>query len=262
MRDIFEDLFGTEPPDPMAAARRTMRSPLRSRFYREVQVSEREGFAVLLDGRPVRTPARRPLAAPVRPLAERIAAEWASQRDSIDPAGMPLTRLAHAIIDRVAVAPQPIRAEIVKYLSSDMLLYRASGPATLLARQAEHWDPLLEWAREAFGARFVTTAGVGHVAQPDAAVAAVATAIPGGNGKAGDLWRLGALSVVTTLTGSALLALALAAGRLAVEDAWAAAHLDEDWNMECWGRDEIALRRREYHFGEMCAAATVLALLR
>jgi chaperone required for assembly of F1-ATPase len=250
MRDIFADIFDLEPPDPMEAARRGMRPPLRARFYQDVQVGKAgeagkagvagEGFAILLDGKPVRTPARRLLAAPARELAEAIAAEWRAQGDVIEPARMPLTRLANAIIDGVAAVPQPVKAAIAKYLATDLLLYRASGPEGLTARQAQFWDPVLAWAREALGARFRLIAGVMHVAQPSAAIAAAAAAIPGAEGQARELWRLGALNVVTTLTGSALLALALAAGRIDADTAWAAAHVDEDWNMEFWGRDERA----------------------
>jgi chaperone required for assembly of F1-ATPase len=269
MRDIFEDIFERQPPDPMEAARRAMRPLLRKRFYRQAQVGEPvgeqgegAGFPVLLDGKPIRTPARRPLMAPVPELAQAIAAEWQAQGELINPANMPMTRLANAIIDAVALAPRPVRAEIEKYLTADLVCYRAEGPESLLARQAQRWDPVLQWAEEAFGARFVPAAGVMHVAQPATAVAAAAAAIPGGTGEASEPWRLGAFYVVTTLTGSALLALALAAGRLTTEAAWAAAHVDEDWNMEFWGRDPLALERRASHFAEMQAAATVLALLR
>jgi chaperone required for assembly of F1-ATPase len=271
MRDIFEDIFTQVPADPMDAARRAMRTPARARFYREAQVGEpvgaaagpREGgFPILLDGRLVRTPAKRRLAAPERALAERIAAEWAGQRETIDPVAMPLTRLANAIVDGVAIAPQPVAAEIEKYLASDLLCYRAAGPDGLLALQRQHWDPVIEWARAVLGARFVLAEGVMHVRQPDEAIAAAARAIPRGDG-AREVWRLGALSVVTTLSGSALLALALDARALAPGEAWTAAHVDEDWNMDYWGRDAVALERRAFRFAEFEAAATVLtALLR
>jgi chaperone required for assembly of F1-ATPase len=263
MRDIFEDIFEHQPLDPTEAARRSMRRPLRARFYTEAGVGEGpDGFAVLLDGKPVRTPARRPLAAPVRGLAEAIAAEWAAQPKTIDPATMPLTRLANAIIDGVAATARPVAAEIEKYLGADLLCYRASEPEGLVDRQREHWDPVIEWAREALGARFVLAEGVIHVPQPAAAITAAVASIPTGMNSANDIWRLGALSVVTTLTGSALLALALAAGRLTFDAAWTAAHVDEDWNIEQWGRDELALQSRAYRFAEMRAATTVLSLLR
>jgi chaperone required for assembly of F1-ATPase len=197
----------------------------------------------------------------VRALAEALAAEWDAQRDKVDPAAMPLTRLANSIIDGVAPRPAPVAAEIEQYLGSDLLLYRAAEPAGLVEAQRSHWDPMLDWARDSLGARFVLAEGIVHVAQPEAAVAAGAAAIPKGADIV-EAWRLGALSVVTTLTGSALLALALAAGRLSVDDAWAATHVDEDWNMSFWGRDELALQRRSYRFAEMQAAATVLETLR
>ena len=262
MRDLFEEIFANQPLDPMEAARRNMRPNLRARFYQQATADEGEhGFGVLLDGRPVRTPASKPLAAPLRTLAEALAAEWNAQQDKIDPAAMPLTRLANSIIDGVAPSPQPVAAEVEKYLGTDMLLYRAAEPAGLVALQRQRWDPVLGWARETLGARFVTVEGVMFATQPAEAIAAAAAAIPNG-ADIESAWRLGALNVVTTLTGSALLALALAAGRTTVDEAWAAAHADEDWNMEFWGRDELALQRRAYRFAEMAAAAKVLSLLR
>jgi chaperone required for assembly of F1-ATPase len=248
----------------MAAARRAMRPSLRARFYREVTVrdaTQEDGFSILLDGRPVRTPAKKLLAAPIPDLAQRIAAEWAAQGETIDPVAMPLTRLANAIVDSVLAAPAPVAAEIEKYLRSDLVFYRASGPDGLVALQRRHWDPLMEWARDALGARFALAQGTLYVPQPAQAIAAAARAIPHG-AEAREAWRLGALNVVTTLTGSALIALALDAGRLTPDAAWAAAHVDEDWNLDYWGRDVLALKRRAFQFAEMQAAATVLELLR
>jgi chaperone required for assembly of F1-ATPase len=168
---------------------------------------------------------------------------------------MPLTRLANTIIDGVAAAQEEIAAEIRTYLASDLVFYRAENPATLRARQVQQWDPILAWARQALGADFIVGAGVVHVAQPEAALNAAATAL------AHDPWRLGALHAATTLTGSALIALALMRGAVSVETAWQAAHVDEDWNMEQWGQDEIALKRREFRFAEFKAAALVLLAL-
>jgi chaperone required for assembly of F1-ATPase len=253
MRDIFEEIFAKDPLDAMESARRSMRPALRRRFYDNVAVEGgAEGFAVQLDGKPVRTPARRPLAAPALALAEALAAEWNEQREVVDPAVMPLTRLANSIIDGVAQAPQPVADEIAQYLGSDLVFYRSEGPQALVERQARQWDPIITWARDVLGARFVLAAGVMFVEQPDAALAAAKSAIPA------DAWRLGAVSSLTTLTGSALLAIAMLRGRLSVDEAWAAAHLDEDWNMEFWGRDERALERRAHRFTEMLAAADVL----
>jgi chaperone required for assembly of F1-ATPase len=255
MRDIFDDIYDQEPIDPTAASRRAARPPLQKKFYRNAHVDESDGrFAIMLDGRAVRTPARRALQAPASALARAIAAEWNAQGDVVDPRRMPLTRLANSIIDGVVDAPDAVAAEIEKYLGSDLIVYRAEGPDGLIARQAQAWDPLIDWAREALGACFVLGRGTMFVAQPEAALAAARAAIPR------DPWRLGALNAITTLTGSAVMALALAAGRLSIEAAWSAAHVDEDWNMERWGRDEAALERRAYNFAGLKAAATVLAL--
>jgi chaperone required for assembly of F1-ATPase len=223
--------------------------------------AEAKGFPIELDGRPVRTPARRMLGAPVTGLAQVIAAEWQAQDKVIDPRRMPLTRLANSIIDGVALAPRPVRAEVERYLNSDLLFYRAEGPEGLLARQALYWDPIIEWAHTALGARFILAQGVIHVRQPQDAIAAAMRAVPEADSPR-DLWRLGALNSVTTLTGSALLSLALAAGRIGTDQAWSAAHVDEDWNMDYWGRDAIAIERREFRFAEMKAAAIVLSVLR
>lgn len=253
MRDIFEDLFTAEPVDPTEAARRVTRPQLRKRFYERAHVGEAmPGFPVLLDGRPVKTPAGRTLALPTAPLADAVAAEWNAQDQHIDPATMPLTRLSNTILDGVAETPAPVADEIAKYLGSDLLFYRAEAPDGLVRRQAQHWDPVLAWARDTLGARFVLSEGVMFVAQPQGAVAAARGVIPS------DPWRLGALHVMTTLTGSALLALGVLHGQLDVDDAWRAAHVDEDWNMDFWGRDEVALRRRAARFAEMQAAGTVL----
>jgi chaperone required for assembly of F1-ATPase len=254
MRDILEDLF-KEVVDPTESARRNMRPQLRKRFYHRAHVGDAAPFAILLDDRPVRTPAGHALALPSRALGEAVAAEWDAQQERIDPAVMPLTRLVNSIIDGVAIAPAPVAEEVAKYLGSDLVCYRADTPAGLVARQAQHWDPILDWARDTLGARFVLAEGVMFAAQPDHAIVAASATIPS------DPWRLGAVNVITTLTGSALIALALSQGRLTVDDAWTAAHVDEDWNMSQWGRDELALDRRATRFAEMQAAGQVLLLV-
>lgn len=261
MRDIFTEIFANQPLDPMESARRGARPHLRKRFYERAHVGEKtredEGpFAVLLDGKPVMTPARRQLAAPARPLAEAITREWNSQQDVIDPARMPLTRLANVTIDAVADEPRAVATEVENYLGSDLLFYRAEGPQGLIERQALLWDPVLDWARDEFDARFVLAQGVMPVQQSRAAVAAAAQKIPQ------DAWQLAAVASVTTLTGSALFALALAHGHLGADAVWAAAHVDEDWQMSQWGRDELALERRAHREAEFRAAAAVLAHLR
>jgi chaperone required for assembly of F1-ATPase len=253
MRELFEN---PAPDNPVEAARRGARPVPRKRFYKAATTAAvPEGYAVRLDDMPVRTPAGRLLAAPTSALAEALAGEWQAQADVIDPAKMPLTRLANSIIDGVADRPDAVAAEIEKYLGTDLVCYRTTSPRGLAERQALHWDPILDWARAALGARFLLGEGVMHVAQPQAALAAARTAIPA------DPWRLGALHSLTTLTGSALIALAMAGGALAADDAWAAAHADEDWNMEQWGRDDLAMERRAFRRAEFDAAAKVLSSL-
>jgi chaperone required for assembly of F1-ATPase len=260
MRDIFTEIFESQPIDPMESARRGARPRLRKRFYERAHVGEggEAGFAVLLDGKPVATPARRALAAPTAALAAALAAEWDAQTDAIDPARMPLTRLANAAIDAVADAPEAVVAEVAKYLSSDLLFYRAHAPEGLVARQAQAWDPVLAWARDELGARFVPVTGLMFAEQPAAALAAARLGIPTETGHMKDIWRLAAVSSITALTGSALLALALAHDAITADAAWAAGHVDEDWQMQQWGCDEIALARRDFREAELRAAAAVL----
>jgi chaperone required for assembly of F1-ATPase len=244
--------------DPMQAARGAMRPARIKRFYKQASVGERDGAcALLLDGKRAKTPAKHPLAMPSRALAEAVAAEWDAQGESIDPATMPLTRLAQVAIDRVAGDAAAVAEEIVKYAGSDLLCYRAAEPAGLAAAQAEHWDSVLAWAHEVFGARFVLGQGVRHVAQPDAALAAVRAEVA----RYAPPFALAALASLTNLSGSALLALAVARGRLTVDAAWTAAHVDEDWNIRRWGEDGEAMSRRAARLVEFAAAARMLELL-
>jgi chaperone required for assembly of F1-ATPase len=250
MRELFESPAAA---NPMQAARRGARPVLRRRFYENATVTATpDGHAVQLDGKPLHTPARRPLAAPTPALAQALAAEWNAQTEVVDPAKMPLTRLANSIIDGVAQTAQPVADEIKKYLASDLLFYRAGEPQGLVERQARHWDPILQWAAETLGAKFYLGEGVVHVAQPESALETVRAVVPD------DPWRLGAAHIVTTLTGSALIALAMARGALSTEAAWQAANVDEDWNMERWGRDEMAMQRCDFRLAEFQAAAAVL----
>jgi len=241
---------------PMQAAQRLMRPELPRRFYRSAAAAPCEdGFTVLLDGRPVRTPGKARVAVPRLALAEALAAEWNAQGERIDPSRMPLTRIVNSAIDAVSREMDAVRAEIVKYAGSDLLCYRADGPDRLVERQKAAWDPVVEWAEAAFGARFVLAEGVVFAAQPESSLRAVAGPL-----EELDMFRLAAANVITTLTGSALLALAVLRGRLRTEEAWALAHIDEDWNIEIWGADEEAMERRARRYDEMKAAARLLAL--
>jgi chaperone required for assembly of F1-ATPase len=236
-----------------------MRPPPVGRFYKAVELREADGrHALLLDGRGARTPGRNPLAAKSRALMLEAAAEWERQSETIDPAKMPLTRLLNSAIDGVAHTMAETRADILGYAGSDLLCYRAEEPETLAARQADAFDPVLRWAADSLGARFNVTNGVMHVAQPPEALAAIGAALEAYD----DPVAVAALSVMTTLTGSALLALAVARGFLSPEGAWQAAHVDEDFQAERWGADADSTARREARWREFEAAAAAVAFTR
>ncbi|SDS01274.1 ATP12 family chaperone protein [Bradyrhizobium canariense] len=253
MRELFDEVAGHSPLDPEEAVRRTTRGPQRKRFYAQAGVAEvPEGFAVVLDGKTVRTPSGRPLVAPRRELAEGIAAEWNAQKEIIDPLTMPLTRFANSVIEGVVDRADAVTDDVAKYLGSDLLFYRAGHPEALVAREAAAWDPVLFWAADQLGAHFILAEGIVHVAQPDAAIKAARAVFPK------DAWSVAALHVVTTLTGSALLALALLHGVLDPDQVWAAAHVDEDWNNEKWGADEEVAARRAARLVDFKAAVSIL----
>jgi chaperone required for assembly of F1-ATPase len=253
MRELFDDVAGRSPLDPQEAVRAASRAPLRKRFYTDAGVAEADGgFAVTLDGKPIRTPSGRHVVIPVKPLADAVAAEWAAQGETLDPMTMPLTRLANSVIEGVVDRAALVADDLAKYFQSDLLFYRAGHPEGLVASEAAHWDPVLFWAAETLGAHFILSEGIMPVRQPDEAVAAARAALPG------DAWSVAALHVVTTLTGSALLALALAQGVRTADQVWAAAHVDEDWNADQWGVDEEAALRRAARLKDFGAAVAVL----
>ncbi|PSO14377.1 ATP12 family protein [Bradyrhizobium sp. MOS003] len=257
MRELFDEGAVQAARDPRESARQSARPPQRKRFYKEAGVTEAEGgFAITLDGKPIRTPSRRQVVIPSRELADAVAAEWAAQGETIDPMTMPLTRVANSVVEGVLDRVDLVSDDLAKYFESDLLFYRAGHPEGLVAREAAHWDPVLFWAAEALGAHFILSEGVMHVKQPDEALQAARAALPG------DAWSVAALHVVTTLTGSALLALALAHGARDTGQVWAAAHVDEDWNIEQWGLDEEAASRRATRLRDFEAAVAVLAAVK
>ncbi len=246
-----------EPIDPVAMARRDLQKVLPRRFYKEAGALETEsGFRLVLDGKNAHTPGRQPIRTPAKALTEALAMEWNAQGEFIDPGSMPLTRIVNSAIDGVAKEMGEVRAEIVKYAGSDLLCYRAGEPQSLVEAQSRTWDPILAWAREAFGARFICAEGVIFADQPEPTVQAVARVV----GDVDSPLALAALNVMTTITGSALLALAVAHGRLSAEEGWAAAHVDEDFQIAGWGEDAEAAARRAKRWLDMEAAAKVYAL--
>lgn len=262
MRDLLNDLDAgrfLSDADPMRRAQAGMKTPLPSRFYREALAGEADGaWRVLLDGRPVRTPAGTVLDLPTQALAGLVAAEYEAQAERIDPVTMPVTRLANTTADGVSADPQAVLEDILRYASSDLVCYRAEGPERLVERQAGSWDPVVDWARFALGARLYLAEGVMHVAQPPEAVAAIGAHL----GRNADPYRLAALHVMTTIAGSALIALAVEAGEIDAEAGWDAAHVDEDWNIAQWGEDAEASARRQARRRDFMAAVAVLGAIR
>ncbi|WP_280777582.1 ATP12 family protein [Rhizobium sp. SG_E_25_P2] len=260
MRDIFSDLAAPvlSDEDPTRRAQIQMKRPLPKRFYKDVSVEQSEaGYQILLDGRPVKTPMKSALVLPTAAAAEIVAAEWRAQVEEINPAKMPATRLANTAIDGIAREIDAVAEDIVSFAGTDLLCYRAEHPERLSNLQAKHWDPVLFWAADALGARFILAAGVMHQEQPGEALDAYRRALSDHHAPL----ALAALHTITTLTGSALLALAFAKGKLDAEAAWVAAHVDEDFNIEQWGSDAEAEARRKARWVEMKTAADLFGAM-
>ena len=247
-------------PAPKVLGKEALRQPLPRRFYKAVTVApsgepSASGFRILLDGRAVKTPKKLALVLPTGTLARAVAEEWSAQGERIDPETMPFTRLANTAIDAVAPARAAVAADIVAYAGSDLLCYRAQGPPGLVAKQSAAWDPLLAWARDGLGVRLRVVPGVVHIEQDESELARIARSVA-----LFDAFALSALHVMTTMSGSAILALACALGHLSPDAAWAAAHVDEDWQISQWGQDWEAQGRRENRAREFTAAAKFLEL--
>jgi len=262
MRDILNDLEAGKylsDPDPVRRAQIQMKTPLPKRFYKAVSVVPvEEGFAVHLDGKPVRTPGKALLALPTEAAAVLVADEFAEQGETINPVTMPVMRLVNTAIDGVASDPQAVLEDILRFAASDLLCYRTDAPQGLVERQNEHWDPVIDWARAALGARFNLAEGIIHVEQPRESIAVLGSYLA----QRAEPLRLAAIHLMTSLTGSALLALAVDFGELDVEAAWAAGHVDEDWQIEHWGQDAEAVARRAARKRDMVAAVSLLEALK
>ena len=226
------------------------------RFWKQAAaVQTQGGWAIELDGKPVRTPARHTLAVPSQSLAEAVATEWSETGETIDPGAMPLTGLANAAIDRVAPDKEAFAAALEAYGESDLLCYRAEGPRELLARQEASWDELLAWGRRRFDVDFETTCGIVHVAQPYATLNRLAHAVA-----SLDTFQLAGLSPLVTIGGSLLVALAVLEGHLPAERAWDAVTVDEQWQREQWGEDAEAQATLEARRPDFLAAPRVQEL--
>ena len=206
------------------------------RIWTDTRVEEVDGgFTVQLDGRAVKTPAKTPLIVPTLALAERIAAEWQAQQDKVDPRTMPWTRSANAAIDKVATQFAEVAGLLAAYGDTDLLCYRAGGPAKLVLRQAEGWDPLLAWSATALNAPLKATFGVMHVDQPAKSLERLTARITQMTA-----FQLTGFHDLVAISGSLVLALAVADRRLSAPEAWHLSRIDEHWQAEVWGRDEEA----------------------
>ena len=255
MRDLLEDLENGG-KDPMRSAQAAMRRPLPKRFYTHALAQQGEDglHRIALDGRAIRTPGKAEIALDSAGLADLIAAEFSAQGETIDPATMPVYRLVNTALDGVATDMQAVAEDVTRFFGTDLLCYRAEGPDGLVARQREAWDPVLDWMEARIHQRFILAEGVMHVAQPRATIAAAGAIIAAID----DPVVLAGLHLMTTITGSGMLALAVLEREITAEDAFSAAHVDEDWNCAQWGEDAEVKAMRALKWRDMDAAAAAV----
>ncbi|WP_332065469.1 ATP12 family chaperone protein [Bartonella sp. CB189] len=228
---------------------------LPKRFYKEVKiVCEERGFSILLDESLVKTPIGRHFIVPTEGFAELVAQEFKNQIVVIDIEKMPVTRFVNTVIDGVMDDMQVVFEDLLRFVACDMIFYRAQGPKELVQQQCKQWDPILDWVEERLGSRFNLTEGLMHVEQPREAIQAVSNYLR----KVESPYMLAALHTITTLTGSALIALALFEGKINPDYAWNIAHLDESWVLDQWGKDKEEMARRSYKKAEFDAATTII----
>lgn len=230
---------------------------LPKRFYKAAAVKPMDGgFAVALDGKVPKTPGLKAVVVPTEALAAAMAVEWAAQGEFVDPDTMPLTRIVNSAVEAGETTMPALREDIVKFAGNDLLLYRVDGPAALVRRHEEIWDAVLIKLARHFGVAFQPTIGIVHQPQPAATLVRLAKALEDEG-----LFVLNALNVVTSITGSGLLAIALRAGLIDAEGVWVAAHIDEDHNVSLWGEIEEITARRAKRRTEFDAAVRLLSLL-
>jgi chaperone required for assembly of F1-ATPase len=257
MRDFLEDA-DKHREDGYGRAQAHAKPQLPKRFYKDVGVTETEGgFAVGLDGRVPRTPGMKHVVVPSAAVAQAMAEEWAAQGEFIDPMTMPMVRLVNSAVEAGDEATPALREEIVKYAGNDLLLYRADAPESLVRRQEEIWDGILIKLARQFGVSFQPTIGIVHQPQPAGTLAKLGAVL-----EDEALLPLTAMNAVMSITGSGLLALALRHELLAPDEAWVAAHVDEDHNISLWGEVEEITERRAKRRMEFDAAAKLLDMTR
>ena len=262
MRDILENAeTAVERGDigPGKANRERDAQKFPKRFFETVTVDEMEnGFAILLDKKPVKTPGKQTLLLPNKACADLVRVEWDALEKEINPLKLPVTRLANTAIDGVSQEIQAVKEDIIRFVGTDLTCYRADSPEGLVNNQKAQWDPILDWAQSSLNANFELVTGIMHVTQPKSAIASFSAALNSCN----DPFELTCLHTITTLTGSALIALALTEGKMDADTAWSAAHVDEDWNISQWGEDFEAAERRKQRHIDFSAAIKLLTALR
>jgi chaperone required for assembly of F1-ATPase len=228
------------------------------RFYKSVSVAPSEGgYCILLDGKPVKTPARGSLVLPTGVLAAAIAAEWQSQGEAIVATTMPLLRLANTVIDGVAVNRADVIAAILRFGENDLLCYRAHQPPALAARQRDGWDPLLDWVRQRHGAHMKVAEGMAHIDQTLDALAALREPL-----EDLDAFTLSGVHIIASITGSLVLALAVLEGYVPGAYAFELSRIDEIYQAEKWGEDAEAQKRAAALAHELDKAVELIASVR
>lgn len=244
MRDILEDAEGAAARGDVGPGKANRERDLQrfpKKFYEQASIEEAEnGYSIALDGKPVKTPGKQILMLPGKLSAQMLADEWNEAEEVINPLKMPATRLANTAIDGITNEMQAVMEDITRYSSSDLLCYRAANPQGLVEKQQAHWDPILDWMQSEYGATFEIGEGIAFVTQPKETIAIFGSALK----KYADPFKLASIHTFTSISGSALIALALAEEHLDQEAAWNATHVDEDWNISQWGEDFEAQERR------------------
>ena len=220
------------------------------RFYSQVEIASTDtGYCIELDGRPIKSPGRRVLQVPHQKMAEQLAQEWRGQEEFVDLSAMPVMQFASVVSDNIIPAPESARAEIIKYAHSDLLCYRASGPDSLVERQVKLWDPVLEQFKNDCGIEFQTSIGIIYVEQDTTSMSRFSAMVA-----PLEQYQLGAIHLVTVMSGSAMLAIALQQKWMTSQEVWQLAHLDEDFQIEQWGTDDEAVERRQRRYIDFNAA--------
>lgn len=228
------------------------------RFYKSVDVAElKGGWSIALDGKLIKTPAKRPFSAPTKALAEAAAAEWGGQEGEINPAAMPITKSVNTALDRTMPEYEAVAQMVAEYGGSDLICYRAEAPAKLIARQAAAWDPLLEWSALHLNARLISAVGVIHMPQPKEGQDALAAAV-----HKHDPFELTGLYDLVALSGSLIIGLAVAGGHVTPAEGWATSRVDHIWQEDQWGVDDEAAAQAAYKAEEFAQAARLIELAR